>query len=192
MAWCCPGDKPLSEPMIVSLLMHTCVTLHQCLKNNNLRLQLQLLRGQWVDCNFIQMCSSKSCWQFSLVLAMAWCLSSNTTPYDVLRPQWVNTVRPEQNGWHSTDISKCIFLKENICTLIPMTPKFVPKGPIYSKPSLVQVMACWRGDKPLPEPMMTQFIDPIWQHWVACNIVSNQQVIHSAGNQFKYFIEVNL
>ena len=26
MAWCRPGDKPLSEPMMVSLLMHICVT----------------------------------------------------------------------------------------------------------------------------------------------------------------------
>ena len=26
MAWCCPGDKPLSEPMMVSLLMHLCIT----------------------------------------------------------------------------------------------------------------------------------------------------------------------
>ena len=29
MAWRRPGDKPLSEPMIVSLLMHICVTLPQ-------------------------------------------------------------------------------------------------------------------------------------------------------------------
>ena len=26
MAWCRPGDKPLSEPMIGSLLTHICVT----------------------------------------------------------------------------------------------------------------------------------------------------------------------
>ena len=26
MAWCLPGDKPLSEPMMVSLLTHICVT----------------------------------------------------------------------------------------------------------------------------------------------------------------------
>ena len=38
--------------------------------------------------------------------------------------------------------------------------KFVPKGLIDNMSSLVQVMA-WRltGDKPLPEPMMTQFTD---------------------------------
>ena len=26
MAWCRPGDKPLSEPMVVSLPTHICVT----------------------------------------------------------------------------------------------------------------------------------------------------------------------
>ena len=26
MAWCRPGDKPLSEPMMVDLLMHICIT----------------------------------------------------------------------------------------------------------------------------------------------------------------------
>ena len=33
MAWCQPGDKPLSEPMVVNLLTHICVT-----------------RPQWVTC----------------------------------------------------------------------------------------------------------------------------------------------
>ena len=32
MAWCRPGDKPLSEPMIVWLLMHICVTRPQWVK----------------------------------------------------------------------------------------------------------------------------------------------------------------
>ena len=34
MAWCRPGEKPLSEPMMVSLLTHICVT-----------------RPQWVNCH---------------------------------------------------------------------------------------------------------------------------------------------
>ena len=43
--------------------------------------------------------------------------------------------------------------------------KFVPKGPIYNKSELVQVMA-WRQtcDKPLPEPMLTQFTDAYMRH----------------------------
>ena len=49
---------------------------------------------------------------------------------------------------------------KNFRILIELSLKFVPKGPIDDKLSLVQVMA-WRliGDKPLPEPMMTQFTD---------------------------------
>ena len=31
MAWCWPGDKPLSRPMMVRLLMHLCVTRPQCI-----------------------------------------------------------------------------------------------------------------------------------------------------------------
>ena len=57
MAWRRPGDKPLSEPMMVSLLRHICVT----------------------------------------------------------QPQWVNTLRPGQDGPHVADDNfKCIFLKEKV------------------------------------------------------------------------------
>ena len=43
--------------------------------------------------------------------------------------------------------------------------KFIPNGPIDNKSALVQVMA-WRrtGDKPLPEPMLTQFTDTYMRH----------------------------
>ena len=43
MAWRRPGDKPLSEPMMVSLLTHICVT-----------------RPQWVDIEekFLRLCTS--------------------------------------------------------------------------------------------------------------------------------------
>ena len=34
MAWRRPGDKPLSEPMMVSLLTHICITLPQWIKTN--------------------------------------------------------------------------------------------------------------------------------------------------------------
>ena len=58
------------------------------------------------------------------------------------------------------DIFKCIFMNETFCISIRISLKFVPKGPIDNKPALVQVMA-WRrtGDKPLPEPTLTQFTD---------------------------------
>ena len=75
-------------------------------------------------------------------------------------------LRPGQNGRHfADDIFKCIFLNENVWIPIKISLKFVPKGPINNIPALVQMMA-WRrtGDKPLSEPMMTQFNDAYMRH----------------------------
>ena len=44
------------------------------------------------------------------------------------------------------DISKCIFVHENLFILIHISLKFVPKFPINTNPSLVQKMARrWAG-----------------------------------------------
>ena len=69
----------------------------------------------------------------------------------------LNTLRPRQNGRRfADDIFKRIFLNENVCIAIKFALKFVPKGPINSIATLVQIMA-WRrtDDKPLSEPMIT-------------------------------------
>ena len=65
-----------------------------------------------------------------------------------------------------TVISQMIFsnafqiLNIKYCILIQISLKFVPKDPIYDKSALVQGMAWCRTDnKPLPEPMLTQFTD---------------------------------
>ena len=63
------------------------------------------------------------------------------------------------------DIFKCIFLNENDRIPIQISLKFVPRGPIDNKPALAQVIAwCRAGDKPLLEPMLTQFTDVYMQH----------------------------
>ena len=51
-------------------------------------------------------------------------------------------------------------MNEKFCILIEISPKFVPNGPIDNNPALVWIMV-WRqiGDKPLSEPMLTQFTD---------------------------------
>ena len=63
------------------------------------------------------------------------------------------------------DIFNCIFLNENNIISIQITLKYVPMSPIDNKPELVPAMA-WRraGDKPLPGPMITQFIDAYMRH----------------------------
>ena len=73
------------------------------------------------------------------------------------------TLRPRQHGRHfADDTFKRIFLNENVIISIKISLKFVPKGPIYNIPALVQTMA-WRrsGDKPLSEPMMVSSLTHI-------------------------------
>ena len=63
------------------------------------------------------------------------------------------------------DLFKCVFMNEKVCILIWISLKFVPKGSIGNKSVLVQVMAWrWTGDKPLSEPMLTQFTDAYMRH----------------------------
>ena len=58
------------------------------------------------------------------------------------------------------DIFKCILLNENDRIPFQISLRFVPRSQADNKSALVQVMA-WRrtGDKPLPEPLLTQFTD---------------------------------
>ena len=75
-------------------------------------------------------------------------------------------LNPEQNGCHSADnIFKCILLAENVRISIKISLKIGAAGLIDKKWSLVQVMAwCHIGTNPLPEPLMTKFIEVIWHH----------------------------
>ena len=65
----------------------------------------------------------------------------------------------------ANDIFKCILWNENDRILLHVSLRLVCKSPVDNKPALVQVMA-WRqiGDKPLPDPMLTQFTDVYMQH----------------------------
>ena len=72
-----------------------------------------------------------------------------------------NASPPEQNGHRfAHDVFICIFVNEIFFILIKISPKFVRKGVIDNNSPLVQIMAwCRIGDKPLSEPMLTQFTD---------------------------------
>ena len=75
----------------------------------------------------------------------------------------INTLRPRQEGRHfPDDISKCIFLNENVWILIKISLKFVPQRTIENIPALVQIMA-WQqpGDKSLSAPMMVSLLTHI-------------------------------
>ena len=58
-----------------------------------------------------------------------------------------------------------IALNANDRIPIRISLKYVPRTPIDKKSALFQVMG-WRrtGDKPLPGPMITQFIDAYMRH----------------------------
>ena len=98
-----------------------------------------------------------------------------------LRCQWVNTLRPRQDGrYFADDALKCIFLYENVWISRKIPLKFVPKRPINNIPALVQIMA-WRrpGDKPLSEPMLVfvpTHICVTWPQWVKAGLLSKLPV----------------
>ena len=66
---------------------------------------------------------------------------------------WFNTMKPRDNDRHfADDISKCIFLNENVWIPMDISLKFVPMGHINNIPSLAQIMACRLvGTKPLSD-----------------------------------------
>ena len=63
------------------------------------------------------------------------------------------------------DMFKWIFFNEDSRIPIQISLKFVLKSPFDKKPALVQIMA-WRrpGDKPLSDPILTQFTDAYMRH----------------------------
>ena len=88
-----------------------------------------------------------------------WCLHIPSEGGGIPLGEYINSSPPGQYGRHfPDDVLKCIFLNEEMCILIQISSKFVPKGPINNNPALDQIMAWHRsGDKPLSEPMPTQF-----------------------------------
>ena len=73
----------------------------------------------------------------------------------------INSSLPGQYGRRfADDLFRGNFVNERFCNLILISLKFIPMGTIDNKAALVQVMAWrWIGNKPLPEPMLTQFTD---------------------------------
>ena len=96
--------------------------------------------------------------------------------------QWnnagLNTLRPRKNGHYlPDDISKCLFLNENVWISIKISLTFVLKGQINNIAALVRIMAwCWPGNQPLPEPTMVNLLihmslglneltGQLWDYW---------------------------
>ena len=82
-------------------------------------------------------------------------------PFAMTFPELTLTPTPGQN---SRNFADDFFMKEKFCIWNRFS-LFVPEGIINNIPALVQIMAwCLPGDKPLSEPMLTQFTDAYMQH----------------------------
>ena len=94
---------------------------------------------------------------------LVWLMDSTKTG---LGPQCVNCSPLDKMATTlANNISKCFFMNELDKTFIHISLKCVPKSSADNKPSLVQVTACCLfSAKPLPEPMMTKFIDAYMRH----------------------------
>ena len=92
----------------------------------------------------------------------------------------MNTSPHEQNDWHFTDnIFKCILMNVKFCILLQISLKFVPKGPVDSKPVLVQEMARhWTGKKPLSEPV----------YWWIYAALGENKLIHWSMNKIVHIL----
>ena len=91
-------------------------------------------------------------------------------------------------GWDkmAEDNFQCIFFKENVCILIPISQKFVPKGPVDKNPPLVQIMAwCQTEDKPLIEPMMLWFTDAYMHHSASVSWLNFHQVLLDCTRMYR-------
>ena len=111
----------------------------------------------------------------SLVQIMAWRRPGNNPLFEpmmdslpthicITRPQWVRSLRLRQNRRHfAVDISKCIFLNEDVRISLKIWLKIVPKVWINDIPALVQIIA-WRrsSDKPLSEPVIVCLLTDIY------------------------------
>ena len=81
---------------------------------------------------------------------------------------------PWQNGCHFSDnIFKSIYLNENVWILIKISLTFVPKGPIYNIPALVQIMAWCRC---VTRP---QWVNSLWPSNTTCCLGSPSSLIQA-------------
>ena len=128
MAWHRPGDKPLSEPMMVILLRHICVTWPQWVNSFFAGIcgchfkYLILIQNSVID--YMTISSGIALWWMPqghiddksiLLQVMAWCRQATShflsqcwrgskSPLDVTRPQWVTPIN--QNELMHEDISQ--------------------------------------------------------------------------------------
>ena len=161
MAWRRSGDKPLSEPMMVRLPTHICVTLPQWVKYSVTQLNLTWDQGHVsVSGTSIRI----RLWMINYIRLKKWIVTTHpchTFNGSLNYPPWTKW-QPFRRRYF-----RCILLNDRFCILKKKkTLKFIPKGPIDNILALVEMMAwCRIGDKLLSEPMLTRLIDAYMRNW---------------------------
>ena len=112
--------------------------------------QISLIHGSMSWCQYYVASKLLPCqWYFGPVITYGepvppksiwthWPLRDGEVVLQVYVSNWLNTLRPRQNGRHfADDIFKCIFLNENAIISTKISLNFVPKSPINNIPALV-------------------------------------------------------
>ena len=190
MAWCRPGNKPLSEPMMASLLMHICTTGPQWVNNKPVSVQIKtnhpiafttaVLTGATrasIPPSLIYPTQIiPSWWEIPQPLHQLHVLirlSAVCFPRD--RPNHALSAALE---WDSCQIRLTHWGLNKMSDTLQTTYHYLDRNILYfdlditevcaidDKTTLAQAMA-WhlKGAKPLPEPMLTQIYDAMWCHW---------------------------
>ena len=95
-------------------------------------------------------------WHVCIYLAAWWYIEYCMALVAVLDCGKFNTLRLRQNGWHlPEDISKWIFLNEDVSILIKISLGFVPKGPINNISAMVKIIV-WRHQ------MTSHYFNQLW------------------------------
>ena len=132
----------------------------------------------------------------TLVQVMAWCHQATSqylsqcwprsmSPYGVIRPQWVNAMRPRQYRRGFADSSfKSIFFNENICISVQISMKFVPMRSIDNW-SAMNRRTSRAAYKPLSELRQVLFTDACMRH-------SGKEVIKNCDRKSSAIVSITV
>ena len=149
MAWCQQGCKPLSEPMMVSLLMHICITRPQWVNDTTL-----FMKYLSQDYRLLDLClKAYPALQINVILAEPLLVICIISTQNTNHQATATGIGRHNEAWKMANslwmaFSNAFFLNNGLY----LNQAFINFVPIDSKSAFVQVMAwCQTGDKLLLE-----------------------------------------
>ena len=112
MAWCRPGGKPLSEPMLIRLLMHMCITRPQWVKTHTCCAIILLLTYHDQGCPMLSSLQTifSAQWFFSMNSWSPWWCACNLNvwltyiSWSELLLSWAFHIKFSSGEWHRTPL----------------------------------------------------------------------------------------